>query len=83
MQDTSPKMEAKWREMMMAKSPIERLKMGMSMFRTSQELAIRFIKEQNPDITPAQLRQELFLKFYRDDFTEKQREKILKYLEKD
>lgn len=73
-------MEAKWREMMMAKSPVERLKMGISMFHTSQKLAIRFIKEQNPDITPAQLRQELFLKFYRDDFDEKQREKILKYL---
>lgn len=82
MHDTSPEIEEKMREMFRAKSPMERFKMGCSMYDTVKWLAIRAIKEKNPNISPAALRQELFLRFYRDDFTSEQCERIVAYLGK-
>ena len=80
MNDTSPKMEEKMREMIFLKSPIERLKMGCSMCETSKLLVIHAIRENNPTISESELKKELFLRFYRDDFTPEQRKKILAYL---
>ncbi|NGX37322.1 MAG: hypothetical protein K1000chlam2_00476 [Chlamydiae bacterium] len=81
MRDTSPEMEKKMIEMMQKKSPTERVKMGISMYETSRYLVTRAIKEQNPNISETALRQEIFLKFYRNDFDPATREKILKHLE--
>lgn len=82
MNDTSPKMEEKMREMIRLKSPTERLQMGWSMYETSKLLVIYSIREDNPTISKSELRKEIFLRFYRDDFTLEQREKILAYLER-
>jgi hypothetical protein len=81
MDDTTPEMAEKMREMMRQKTPIERWEMGSSMFDASQELVTRFILEENPGISAAELKQELFLKFYKDDFSPAEREKILKHFE--
>jgi hypothetical protein len=80
MDDTPPHIAQKMCEMIQLKLPIERFEMGCSMYETSRYLVIRSILEHNPHISEVELKQELFLKFYRDDFDPVQREKILKYL---
>jgi len=81
MHDTPPEIYQKMHEMFQEKTPAERLKMGWSMYETSKYLVLRAIKEENPHISKAALRKELFLKFYENDFDPTTREKILKHLE--
>ncbi len=80
MRDTSEEMTKKMHEMIQKKSPSERLKMGSSMYETSKYLVTRAIKEKNPTISIPDLRKELFLAFYADDFTPEQQEKIILHL---
>lgn len=80
MNDTSPVMEQKMRELIQKKSPTERIEMGCSMHATSRYLIIHAILRENPSISLQKLRQELFLRFYGEDFDEAQKEKILAYL---
>ena len=82
MDDTSPEIAEKMREMMREKTPTERVKMGFSMIETSRYLVTRFILENNPHISKAGLQKELFLKFYENDFGAAEREKILAHIEK-
>ncbi|MCE5295110.1 MAG: hypothetical protein LLF94_10935 [Chlamydiales bacterium] len=81
MRDTTHEMTVKMREMIQLKSPIERLKMGSSMYETSKRLITRAILENNPTISKLQFRREFFLKFYGNDFCNRDLEKILSYLE--
>lgn len=81
MDDTTPEIAEKMREMIRMKSPIERFKMGCSMYDTSKYLVIRGILEDNPNISETDLRKELFLKFYGNDFDSVKRQKILDHLE--
>jgi hypothetical protein len=81
MDDTSPEMIEKMDEMIRMKSPIERLKMGCSMFDTAKRLVIAGIMHENPTISKVELRREIFLRFYGEDFDEVMREKILKHLD--
>ncbi|MFI5344446.1 MAG: hypothetical protein ACHQUC_09525 [Chlamydiales bacterium] len=55
--------------------------MSWSMHKTSKQLITCAIMEENPHYTEVDLKKELFLRFYRDDFNEEQQEKILKHLE--
>jgi len=80
MNDTTAKITDKMCEMIRLKSPEERLKMGCSMNKTSRFLITRAIFEQNPHISKKNLRHELFLKFYGDDFDLKTQRKILDQL---
>ena len=82
MDDTTPEIAERIREMFRRKSPVERLRMGCSMYDTSRYLVKRAILAENPHISEVELRKELFLKFYRQDFTHKEQEKILLHLEK-
>jgi len=77
MDDTSPEIKEKMIEMIQAKTPEERAKMGSSMYDTARALIVRAILEENPDISLAGLRQQIFLKFYGDDFDPATRDKIL------
>lgn len=82
MRDTPPEITQKMCEMIRKKSPTERLKMGESMYETSKYLVIRAILEDNPQISKADLRKEIFLKFYGNDYDPIQQEKIIKHLQK-
>lgn len=82
MNDTSPEIELKMRELINKKTPQERAEMGSSMFDTSVILIKRFILEQNPGISEVGIKQQLFLKLYGDEFTPEQIEKIFKYFER-
>jgi hypothetical protein len=81
MNDTSPEMAEKMREMIRAKSPSERARMGWSMYLTSKYLVTRAILEENPNISKSDLKKELFLRFYGNEFDEEARKKIFAYFD--
>ncbi len=74
-------MEQRFRDMILAHSGEDRLKMGCSMHAMAQARVKASLKERNPNFTLSELRQELFLRFYEKDFDSKTIEKILTYLE--
>jgi hypothetical protein len=81
MNDTSSEITKKMCEMIQAKSPIERVKMGCSMYETSKRLVIQSILRNNPFLSTAELRQEILLKFYGRDLEPAILNKILKHFQ--
>ncbi len=77
MDDTSPEMAAKVRELMQTKTPEERLQMSWSMHYLSKKLITNAILRDNPTISEADLKKEIFLRFYGDDFGEEEKQRIL------
>jgi len=80
MDDTPLLIKKKMQSLCQAKSPEQRLIMGCSMFNFSKHLVINAILRQTPNLTPFELRAELFLKFYGNEFDAQQSEKIIRYL---
>ena len=80
MKDTHPNIEKKFRELMMAKSGSERMMMGMSMFDDACSIATSAIQMAYPNISPAELRQQLFLRCYGHEFSKQKVSEILKRL---
>ena len=80
MKDTDFVIEERFREMMMRKSGEERMLMGFSMYETAKQFVISSIKNNNPDISLSELRQEIFLRFYGNDFNKINKEKVIIYL---
>lgn len=81
MDDTSPEIAEKMRELMQKKTMKERLEMTCSMIDASKKLVTCGILHNNPTISPRDLKKELFLKFYGDDFDSATKEEILKYFD--
>lgn len=79
MNDTNIATEMKMRELIAQKSPEERLVMGCSMFMFAKAL-VRASLEQKGTMPASILRQQLFLRFYGDEFEDSQKNKILKHL---
>ncbi len=80
MKDTDFVIEERFREMMMRKSGEERMLMGFSMYETAKQFVVSSIKNNNPDISLSELRQEIFLRFYGNDFNKINKEKVIIYL---
>jgi len=80
MDDTHPHIAKKYHELMLQKSGGERLQMGCSLFDTAKTLVLSSIRARNPNITPSEERKEIFLRFYRNDFTLERLEKIIHWL---
>ena len=80
MRDTSEKFRAYYHGLLMKRSGIERLHMGFSMFESAKTIVVTSIREQEPGISPADLRTRIFDRFYGDDFGDKQKEAIKKHL---
>ena len=80
MKDTHPIIAKKMLEMMRKKTAQERLLMGFSMYDMSKQLVINSILNRNPNISQSILRQEIFLKFYGNDFDLETRNRIVKHL---
>lgn len=81
MNDTSPEIEQKVRELFQKKSPIERLKMGCDMYDASRYLVEQAILRKKPHLSGLELQKEVFLRFYRDDFSEEEIEKFFTSLD--
>lgn len=80
MLDTSLKVEARVHKMTRMKSGVERLLMGCSMFDMSKRLVENSIKHSNPNIGDEELRVQVFLRFYKWDFDEQERARIIDHL---
>ncbi len=80
MKDTSEMVVKHFQNMIMKRSPIERLLMGCSMFDTAKQIVQTAIMNQHPKICPNEMKKEIFLRFYGTEFNEHQIKKILKIL---
>lgn len=77
MNDTPPEIASQFRRLMMAKSNEQRLIMGCSMYDTARQIARSAIYSQHPQITPQEMKKEIFLRFYGHEFSQTDKEKIL------
>lgn len=80
MTDTDLLIESRFLEMMMKKSGQERLKMGFSMFDMARKQVVASIKMDNPQGSKRDIKRELFLRFYGQDFSSEEQKKILSQL---
>lgn len=80
MNDTDPKIETRIRTMIQQKSGSERFLMGCSMYETAKLLVLSSIRAKYPHISPGQLKYEILLRFYMEDFDSEQLQKLKKYL---
>jgi Uncharacterised protein family (UPF0158) len=81
--DTPPEFMQRYRAMLLARSPEERLKMGCSMGATTRALLRASVLAQDPHASPAAVRRALFLRFYGHEFDASERERILVRLGQD
>jgi len=77
MDANNKKVESIYRKMIAEKTGEERLLMGFSMFDFSSRILLSSIKDKAP---PKKLREIIFLRLYRNDFSKKQQKEILKHL---
>jgi hypothetical protein len=80
MKDTRPEIEQKYREMLLARSGEERLKIGCSMHATARSLVRASVLARDPLASTPELRRALFLRFYGWEFGADDRERILAWL---
>jgi len=80
MNDTTPEIETHFRKMIMMKSGQERLKMGFAMFKLARKQVVASIRWNSPDVDVKEIRRKLFLRFYGQDFSQEDQEKILIHL---
>ncbi len=77
MRDTKPEIDRRYREMLMARSRAERLRMGCSMYSTARTIIIASVLERFPEASAEQIREALFLRFYDGDFSPEDKRRIL------
>ena len=80
MTDTPPEVERRYRAMLLRRSGEERLTMGCSMHAMAQALVRASVLARAPQVSPAELRRALFLRFYGTDFDPATRDRILRAL---
>jgi hypothetical protein len=77
MNDTSTAIEKRYREMLLSKNPLERLKMASRMYDSGRKLVISGILKTTPHLDAPRLRAQLFLRMYGSDFSTGDRERII------
>ncbi len=83
MTDTGPEVARRYRELLLARSGGERLRIGCSMHATAQALVRASVLARNPRASPADLRRALFLRFYGHEFDAETRDRIAAWLGRD
>lgn len=81
MDDTSPEIYEKLKELYADLSPEARLQMGSSMRDSSKRLMTYGILREHPHYSSQEVKKEIFYQFYKDDFDQKEMDKILEYLD--
>jgi len=79
MLDTHPDIAVRYRNMMMHKSGEQRLRMGCSMYDAARQIVRSAILDGNVDITEAEMRREIFLRFYGHEFSRNERDKLFQH----
>ena len=77
MNDTHPEIAKLYHQLLMAKTGEERLIMGCSMFDFAKSIVSSAIKNENPGLSQFEIKKELFKRFYANDFSETQKQRIL------
>lgn len=77
MNDTNPAIEEMFRNMMMAKSAEERLRMGFEMYAMSRKIVIASILKDNPEISEKEMKISLFNRFYGNDLPPDTKQKFI------
>ena len=77
MQDTSPKVKNIYHDMLMARTPEERFKMGASMFDAAKQIVRSSILNKDSNISDQELKKKIFLRFYGHEFTPQELKRIL------
>lgn len=72
MRDTPPDIEQRISQMMQSRTPEERLLMVNDMFHTGKALVLASLSAQRQELTPEQVRAQLFRRMYAADFTEEE-----------
>ena len=83
MNDTNPDVAIRFRNLMMSKSGQERLLMGCSMYDTAKQIVLSAIHNRQPEITDAEIKREIFLRFYGPEFSQAERDKFFSALASD
>lgn len=78
MNDTSPEMAARWRELFMQRSGAERVSMGGEMFSMARRIMTASLEAQG--YRGLELRKQIFLRTYGTDFTPEVLDKICRAL---
>lgn len=80
MTDTHESIKLRYHQMLMGRTPVERLRMGCSMFDAAKQIVKSSILHKNPHCSPQEMKKEIFLRFYGREFSDIQKEKVLKGL---
>ena len=83
MNDTHPEIAVRFRELMMRKSGEQRLLIGFSMYDTAKQIVLNSICNRQPGITDAEIKREIFLRFYGPEFSQAERDKFFSALASD
>ena len=79
MSDTTVEIDKKYRSMLLGKSGTERIIMGADMAEAAKVMALSSMTRKESD---TEKRIKLFLRFYFNDFSKSEREKIIQHLKK-
>jgi len=77
MNDTNLDVEKRQAAMIAKLSPADRLRMANSMFESGRALVRIGLKQQNESISEAQLRAQIFLRLYGEDYSGTEKKRIL------
>lgn len=77
MNDTSKNIKQIYNEKLMAKSPLERLKMASDMYDSVKRLSKSGLLREKKHLDQPMLRRELFLRIYGSDFSVSERKRIV------
>ena len=80
MNDTTPEMDAAFAAMLATLTPAQRVRMMSEMFDTARRILASNIVANQPDISDVELRVQIFLRTYPDDFTAEERDRIVAYI---
>ena len=80
MNDTHPDVAVRYRDLMMSKTGEQRLRMGCSMYDAAKQIVRSAIYNSRPEITDAEMKREIFLRFYGHEFSRADREKLISAL---
>ncbi|MCR4290087.1 MAG: hypothetical protein NUV86_07495 [Candidatus Scalindua sp.] len=77
MSDTPTQIQLRYKQMLMSLTPSERLRMVSKMYDSGRKLVISGIQNGRQQLNSAQLRGQLFLRMYGNDFTAADRKRII------
>ena len=78
MDDTHPEIKKLYHDMLISKTPADRLGMASRMFDSAKSLCLAGLLNEKQDLDQSEIRKALFLWIYGNDFSDAQKERIIK-----